>query len=160
MSNGEEPEKGPRLIKETHQLLQQSGLNFIGNVEGFDTFTGKMDVLVMDGFTGNVALKLSEGLTEGILRSMKEALDRSLAARLTKPFWGPPLKAVAKQWDTTSFGGAPLLGVNGNVIIGHGRSKAADIANGIQMAVRMVQEQWLTKAVPRNLPVAAAHQNH
>jgi len=155
VSNGEEESKGPRLVKEAHQLLKQTDLHFIGNIEGSDIFRGVADVVVMDGFTGNVALKLSEGLVEALFLSLKDALDASLLAKVSKPLWGPPVKGVVRQWATDA--GALLLGVNGNVIIGHGRSTAADIKNAIDLAARMAREGWLAAAARRNLQPSAAH---
>ncbi len=143
LSNGEEESKGSKLVKETHHLLKASNLNFIGNVEGFDVLNGKADVIVTDGFTGNVVLKLAEALTESIFLSLKGALINSPLARASKFLWGPPIKSVVKQWDYSNIGGAPLLGVNGNVIMAHGRSDADDVKHAIGFSLRMIREGWL-----------------
>jgi glycerol-3-phosphate acyltransferase PlsX len=151
LSNGEEEEKGSRLVKETHKLLKESGLNFIGNVEGFDLVTGKADVVVTDGFTGNVALKLAEALTTSIFMSLRDALGGSMLAKASKILWGPPIMGVVKQWRQTNVGGAPLLGVRGNIVIGHGRSEPGDIRDGIVLAQRMVKDAWRTPDASRVL---------
>jgi len=143
LSNGEEESKGSKLVKESHALLKASNLNFIGNVEGFDVLNGKADVVVTDGFTGNVVLKLAEALTESIFLSLKDALINSPLARASKFLWGPPIKSVVKQWDYSNIGGAPLLGVNGNVIMAHGRSDADDVKHAIEFSLRMIREGWL-----------------
>ena len=142
LSNGVEGEKGTKLVKETHKLLKESDLNFVGNVEGFDVLSGVADVIVTDGFTGNVVLKLAESLASSIFHSLKDALDGNLLARASKPLWGPPVMSVAKQWDYSNVGGALLLGVNGNIVMAHGRSDAADISSAIGLAQKMVGEGW------------------
>lgn len=157
LSNGEEETKGPKVIKEAHRLLKRTDLNFIGNIEGFDVHSGAADVIVMDGFTGNVLLKFAEGLTEAIFLSLKDALDGNLLARASKPLWGPPIMSVVRQWDYSAIGGAPLLGVNGNVVMAHGRSNAADIKNAIALGVRMVREGWLQQSAPPNRQPSVSH---
>lgn len=155
LSNGEEESKGSKLVKETHHLLKASNLNFIGNVEGFDVLNGKADVIVTDGFTGNVVLKLAEALTESIFLSLKDALINSPLARASKFLWGPPIKSVVKQWDYSNIGGAPLLGVNGNVIMAHGRSDADDVKHAIEFSLRMIREGWLQTSA--NPPAQVLH---
>jgi glycerol-3-phosphate acyltransferase PlsX len=140
---GEEESKGTRLVIETHRLLKQADLNFIGNIEGKDLLKGVADVIVTDGFTGNVVLKLAEGLTESIFLSVKESLKRHFLARLFSIFVKPALLEVARQWDYRRVGGAPLLGINGNVIMSHGRSDHLAIKNAIGMAQRAVEERWM-----------------
>ena len=142
LSNGEESTKGTRLVKEAHKLMRESDLNFAGNVEGFDIVQGVADVIVTDGFTGNVVLKLAEALTGSIFLSLKGALGSNVLGRASKPIWGPPIMSVAKQWDYSDIAGAPLLGVNGNIVKTHGRSDAADITKAIALAQRMVREGW------------------
>ncbi len=142
VSVGEEETKGTRRVKEAHQLLKASGLNFVGNVEGFDVPRGVADVIVTDGFTGNVMLKLAESLTESFFTALKRELSRNFMARATKLLWGPAVKSVARLWDYSDAGGAPLLGVNGNIIMAHGRSNARDIKNAIGLAKRMAHEGW------------------
>lgn len=153
LSNGEEASKGSKLVKETHQLLKASNLNFIGNVEGFDVLQGKADVIVTDGFTGNVVLKLAEALTESIFLSLKDALVNSPLAMASKFLWGPPIKSVVKQWDYSNIGGAPLLGVNGNVIMAHGRSDEADVKHAVEFSLRMIREGWVNQPTNPQTPV-------
>jgi phosphate acyltransferase len=137
MSIGEEEAKGNDLTKETFQLLRQSqSLNFIGNVEGRDVFSGSVDVIVTDGFTGNVMLKLSEGLTAAMLSMIKRELTSSAVAKAGAVLTRPAFKNIKKRLDYTEYGGAPLLGVRRIVLIGHGSSNARAIRN----AIRSVKE--------------------
>ncbi len=134
MSMGEEETKGNELVKEVHEVLKASSLNFIGNVEGHDVFTGKVDVIVMDGFTGNVVLKASESLAESILQLIKEELWRTPTRRLGALLCRGAFKAVGRRTDPSEYGGAPLLGVKGCCVIGHGRSNPVAIRHGIRVA--------------------------
>ena len=134
MSMGEEETKGNELTKEVHEVLKESGLNFIGNVEGHDLFTGKVDVIVMDGFTGNVALKASETLAESLLHLIREELGRTPVRRLGAALSRSAFRAVKRRTDPSEYGGAPLLGVKGCCVIGHGRSNAHAIKQGIRVA--------------------------
>lgn len=134
MSMGEESTKGTELTKEVHEVLKASALNFIGNVEGHDLFSGKVDVIVMDGFTGNVALKASETLAESIMELLKEELSRTMRTRLGAFLSIPAFRSLKRRIDPSEYGGAPLLGVNGCVVIGHGRSNAVAIKHGIRAA--------------------------
>jgi glycerol-3-phosphate acyltransferase PlsX len=134
MSMGEEETKGNDLTKEVHEVLKGSSLNFVGNVEGGDIFTGKVDVVVMDGFTGNVVLKASESLAESILFLMKEELFRTPLTRLGALLSRPAFRAVARRIDASEYGGAPLLGVQGCCVIGHGRSNPQAVKHGIRVA--------------------------
>ena len=134
MSMGEEETKGNDLVKEVHEVLKASALNFVGNVEGHDLFTGKVDVIVMDGFTGNVALKASETLAESMLHLLKEELMRTPLRRLGAVLSREAFRAVKRRTDPSEYGGAPLLGVKGCCVIGHGRSNALAIKHGIRAA--------------------------
>jgi glycerol-3-phosphate acyltransferase PlsX len=134
MSMGEEETKGTELTKEVHEVLKASSLNFIGNVEGHDLFTGKVDVIVMDGFTGNVALKASETLADSIMQLLKEELSRTARSRLGALLSRGAFRAIKRRIDPAEYGGAPLLGVNGCVVIGHGRSNRLAIKQGIRAA--------------------------
>jgi glycerol-3-phosphate acyltransferase PlsX len=134
MSMGEEETKGNELTKEVHEVLKDSSLNFIGNVEGHDLFTGKVDVIVMDGFTGNVALKASETLAESLMHLIKEELERKPLRRLGAALARGAFAAVKRRIDPSEYGGAPLLGVKGCCVIGHGRSNALAIKHGIRTA--------------------------
>ena len=136
LNNGAEEIKGNTLAKETHQILKKTNLNFIGNVEGFDVLRGKADIIVMDGFTGNVLVKTIEGYSEVIqnLLELQEAseLDRQLAGAALAQY--VQMVSAIKKLDYKEVGGACLLGVNGNVIITHGRSRAKTIKNAIHLA--------------------------
>lgn len=143
LNNGEESHKGNRLIRESFNLLEKSGVNFIGNVEGKDVMHGVADVIVTDGFTGNIIVKTSEGLGEAMVDVMKRAISDSLYMRLATFIFKPALKVFAQKFDYTERGGAPLLGVNGNVIIAHGRSKSKAIGSAIKIAQQAVDHKVL-----------------
>jgi len=137
LSIGEEPTKGNELTKAAHLALQSTDLNFIGNVEGRDLFSGAADVVVADGFVGNVALKASEGIADFILSQFKEILDRRLL-RILLLFLKPTLTNLKRTFDYAQYGGAPLLGVNGVSIVGHGRSNARAVSSAIRAAKEAV----------------------
>jgi phosphate acyltransferase len=134
VSNGEEETKGSALVQAAHPLLKESGLNFIGNVEGKDVTRGACDVAVTDGFTGNVMLKLAEGMQELILGLVREAILSKPHYKLAGAILKPGLRAAGRRLDYTEYGGAPLVGINAPVFIGHGRSNAKAIANGLRTA--------------------------
>jgi len=137
LSNGEEETKGNRLTQESHRLLRKTSLNFIGNVEGQDLLNGRADIIVTDGFTGNIVLKTIEGLGDTFLSSMRQvghlfSCASHLQARaLVRDI---RLSSWAKQMDYREHGGAYLLGINGNIVIAHGRSQAKAIKNAIGLA--------------------------
>jgi len=139
VSNGEEEGKGSILVQEAYQLLKESGLNFIGNVEGKDIPAGMADVVVTDGFTGNVIGKLSEGLAASLLGIIKEEVKKSPLATVGALLSRPAFNRVGKRLDYAEFGGAPLLGVDGVVIVGHGRSNAKAVKNAVRVAKRAVE---------------------
>jgi len=139
VSNGEEEGKGSILVQEAYQLLKESGLNFIGNVEGKDIPAGMADVVVTDGFTGNVIGKLSEGLAASLLGIIKEEVKKSPLATVGALLSRPAFDQVKKRLDYAEFGGAPLLGVDGVVIVGHGRSNAKAVKNAVRVAKRAVE---------------------
>ncbi len=149
---GEEPTKGSQFTLEVHELLRASGLPFMGNVEGKDVTRGIADVVVTDGFTGNVALKAAEGVAEFVMGSLREALTAQLHIKLIAGLLRPALRSVARRLDYAETGGAPLLGVKGVVVVGHGRSNARAIENGILVAARAVQGNLLG-AITSGLPV-------
>ena len=137
MSIGEEEAKGNELTKEAFPLLRDlSSLNFVGNVEGRDVFTGVVDVIVTDGFTGNVMLKLSEGLQDAVISMIKRELSASVITKTGAMLARPAFQNLKKRLDYSEYGGAPLLGVQRIVVIGHGSSNARAIRN----AVRNVKE--------------------
>jgi phosphate acyltransferase len=128
---GEEPSKGPDLLKQAHELLSRSPIRFVGNVEGGDLFNNVCDVVVCDGFTGNVVLKLMEGLAGFLFGQFASELRTHQAP------WGKEvLHKLRKGIDYAEYGGALLLGVDGTVVIGHGRSDDEAVANAIAVAAR------------------------
>jgi glycerol-3-phosphate acyltransferase PlsX len=134
LSIGEEEHKGNALTRETTPLLKELGLNFIGNVEGRDIFSGQTDVIVCDGFVGNVALKVSEGLVEMIRDLLREAFAANLTRKLGYLLSRSAFADFKKRVDYAEIGGAPLLGVKGVCIICHGRSDSNAIRNAIRVA--------------------------
>jgi len=142
---GEEESKGTEFVKETYELLEKSRLNFIGNVEGKDLFSGKCDVIVCDGFVGNIALKVSESAAETIQLFLKRHILSSLMGKIGLIFLRPNLKRFKKEMDYAEYGGAPLLGVEKPVIIGHGRSNSRAIKNAIRVAKEEVERRFNEK---------------
>jgi len=139
---GEEESKGTDFLKETYELLSKSPLKFIGNVEGKDLFSGKCDIIVCDGYVGNVALKVIESTAEAIQVFLKRHLLKSnLLEKLGLILLKRRLTMFKKEMDYSEFGGAPLLGVNGVVIIGHGRSNVKAIKNAIRVAKEEVERK-------------------
>lgn len=134
LSVGEERSKGCDLTKAAHEELVGMPINFIGNVEGRDVFSGAADVIVADGFAGNVALKTAEGLAEFIQNSFKEQVFSHPLAKIPLAMLLPYLLKFKKKLDYSEYGGAPLLGLNGVCIIGHGRSKARAVASAVRAA--------------------------
>lgn len=142
---GEEESKGTEFVKETFDLLSNSSLNFIGNVEGRDLFSGKCEIIVCDGFVGNVALKVSESVAEAIQMFLKRHLLSNIWGKLGLLFLIPSLKKFKKEIDYSEYGGAPLLGIDGVVIIGHGRSNVNAIKNAIRVAKEEVERKFNEK---------------
>ncbi len=144
LSNGEEAGKGNDLVKHTYPLLVASGLNFYGNIEGKELIGGKVDVAVTDGFTGNILLKSSEAVAKLLMDKIKEAIQTGgLRAQIGGLLVKPALKGIKKMMDPAEEGAAPLLGVNGLVFIGHGRSDATAIKNAIRVANNAVRTNVL-----------------
>jgi glycerol-3-phosphate acyltransferase PlsX len=141
MSIGEEDTKGTDRTKEAFKVLKETGLNFIGNVEGNDVFNGRCDVIVTDGFTGNVLLKASESLGEMIEKSLREEILRSVRASVGFLLSKSAFRAFKARIDYSEYGGAPLLGVKKCCIIGHGRSSAKAIKNAIRMAAEFSRKR-------------------
>ncbi len=150
LSNGEEETKGNLLVRETHQLLKNTDLNFVGNVEGEDIVGGIVDVVVTDGFTGNAVLKASEGLGVFVYQTLRQTLNSRPDFRVVAFFLEPALRAFARRLDYREYGGVPLLGVKGNVIMAHGRSDASAIKNAIFSAKRAA-EQELVAAMQKGI---------
>src|SRR5204862_6449287 len=133
LSIGHEETKGNELTREAHQLLKAAPVNFIGNVEARDVYSGGADVIVCDGFTGNVALKTSEGLVELVEGLLSEELSSTISNRVGSLFTRRALRHFRMRVDYSEYGGAPLLGVAGVTIVGHGRSSAKAIRNAVAM---------------------------
>ena len=138
---GEEETKGTDFMKETYGMLEGSGVNFVGNVEGHDIFTGEFDVIVCDGFAGNVALKTAESLAHAINVLLKRSLMMSPITRLGAWLARDAFKQLRKEVDYAEHGGAPLLGVDGLSIISHGASSAKAIKNAIRVAAESVRRE-------------------
>jgi glycerol-3-phosphate acyltransferase PlsX len=143
LSNGEEAGKGNKLVKETYPLLKSSGLNFIGNVEGKELFGGEADVVVTDGFTGNILTKSSEAvanlMTDILRKEMTANLRTSIGAFLAKPAF----IRIKEMLDPTEIGAAPLLGIDGLVFVGHGRSNTRAVLSAIRLARQSVEGDLL-----------------
>jgi glycerol-3-phosphate acyltransferase PlsX len=134
LSIGEEDSKGNSLTRDTLPLLRGLGLNFIGNVEGRDLFNGRVDVVVCDGFVGNVALKTSEGLAKLVSSSLRESLKMTVTSQVGAMLSQKAFKAFKSRLDYSEYGGAPLLGVRGVCVVGHGSSNERAVMNGIRVA--------------------------
>jgi len=141
LSIGEEASKGTDFVRETHRLLSESRLNFIGNIEGKDLFSGRCDIILCDGFVGNVALKVSESLAETVYTFFKRHLKGSFLGMIGAAFLGASFTRFKKQMDYSEYGGAVLLGVNGVVIIGHGRSNELAVKNAIGRAKEEIEHK-------------------
>jgi phosphate acyltransferase len=133
LSNGEEAGKGNQLIQDTFPLLETIGLNFIGNVEGKELFQGRADVVVTDGFTGNVLLKSTEAVAKLITDMLRQELMSSTRSKVGALLAKPAFEAIKKMIDPSEVGAAPLLGINGLVFIGHGRSDERALINAIRV---------------------------
>ncbi len=134
ISVGEEEGKGGRRVREQHEALKEAGVNFIGNVEGRDIFLGDVDVVVCDGFTGNVILKVAEGVGELLVNVLKEETRRSPVYSAGLLAAKGAFRNLKRRVDYSEYGGAPLLGVRGPCLIGHGRSNAKAIVNAVRSA--------------------------
>ncbi len=139
MSIGEEDTKGTASTREAFKILKEAGLNFIGNVEGRDVFNGSVDVIVTDGFTGNVILKVSESLAEMVETLLREEIKRTLKASVGFLLSRSAFRRFKKRIDYSEYGGAPLLGVKGCVIICHGRSSTRAVKNAIRLAAEFAR---------------------
>jgi glycerol-3-phosphate acyltransferase PlsX len=138
---GEEDTKGTEYIREAHALLEKSRLNFIGNVEGRDIFTGKVNVIVCDGFVGNVVLKVAESITEIIGKLLKQELKRNYLTILGAVLSKSAFRTLKRKVDYAEYGGAPLLGINGTCIISHGSSNPKAIKNAIRVAGESLRQE-------------------
>ena len=138
---GEERSKGNEVLREAHELLEQAPINFIGNVEGGDIFSGACDVVVCDGFIGNAVLKASETLASTMSTWIKEVVHATWYTYYAAAFLRKGFKRMGKRLDYAAYGGAPLLGVNGVCLIGHGRSKDTAVASAFRTAKEAVTTQ-------------------
>lgn len=143
LSNGEEEGKGSKLVRDTFPLLMESGLNFIGNVEGKELFGGMADVVVTDGFTGNVMLKSTEAVAQLIIDILKEELMSSFRTKLGALLVKPAFGKIRKMLDPAETGAAPLLGLNAPVFVGHGRSDARAMVSAIRSANQAIDNHLL-----------------
>jgi phosphate acyltransferase len=141
LSIGEEEMKGNELSHEVHGKLKDMPLNFVGNVEGRELFSGNVNVVVCDGFTGNVALKVSEGAAQQIVLLLKKALQSTMASKVGYVLSRSAYREFRKSIDYAEHGGAPLLGVRGITVIGHGGSNANAIKNAVRVAAEMARSR-------------------
>jgi glycerol-3-phosphate acyltransferase PlsX len=139
LSNGEEEGKGNELVRQTLPLLQKAPIRFTGNIEPKEMLRGGADVIVADGFVGNVLLKTLEAGTGMVVSTLRDELKRSVLSMIGAALARPAFGRVRKALDPFEVGGAPLLGVNGVVIIGHGRTNANGVKNGIRQAKQAVE---------------------
>ena len=143
LSNGEEAGKGNTLTHDTYPLLEKSSLNFIGNVEGKELFGGEADVVVTDGFTGNILLKSSEAVAKLLIDELRTELMSSFPTRLGALLAKPAFRNIKKILDPAETGAAPLLGIDGLVFVGHGRSDSRALVSAIRVARQAVQADLL-----------------
>ena len=143
LSIGEEETKGNELTRDAHRLLKHSALNFVGNVEAREIFAGAADVIVCDGFTGNVALKLSEGLVEMVEELLGEELQSTFSSQVGYLLSRRAFRRFRRRVDYSEYGGAPLMGVAGLCVVGHGRSSVKAVRNAVTMAARFVSSDLL-----------------
>jgi glycerol-3-phosphate acyltransferase PlsX len=139
LSIGEEESKGNELTRHASALLKELPLDFIGNVEGRDLYNGRVDVIVCDGFVGNVALKISEGLVEAVRVLLKESLRSTITSQVGALLSRKAFVDFKKRLDYTEYGGAPLLGIRGVAIVGHGASNANAIKNAIRVTTQFAE---------------------
>ncbi len=142
---GTEEEKGSEMIKEAHQLLKHSDLNFVGNIEARDIMRGNCDVVVSEGFAGNIALKTIEGVAEILFGELKDTVKSSFKAKLGGLLLKKSLKEIKNKYDYQKLGGAPLLGVSKIVLKCHGNSKADSIAKTIEQAYQLGKNKLIQK---------------
>jgi glycerol-3-phosphate acyltransferase PlsX len=157
LSIGEEETKGNELTKEAHRLLKASPLAFIGNVEARHLYSGQADVIVCDGFTGNVVLKTSEGLVEMIEGLLGEELSSTLTMRMGSLLARRALRRFRRRVDYSEYGGAPLLGVAGVAIVGHGQSSAKAVRNAVAMAYRFASGRFIERIEQQIAAAAVPH---
>ena len=157
---GEEPSKGTEVLKETYKLLRESKLNFIGNVEGRDFFTGKSDIIICDGFVGNVVLKMFESVLETTMKIINREILKNPISMLGAWLCKPALSSIRRETNYEEAGGAPLLGVNGVMIISHGMSSARAIRNAIRVAGEIVSTRLNDQIIDEIKSIGPDAANH
>jgi glycerol-3-phosphate acyltransferase PlsX len=157
LSIGEEETKGNELTRDAHRLLKDSLFQFAGNIEARDVYGGHADVIVCDGFTGNVALKISEGLVEVVEGLLAEELSSTLTMRVGSLLTRRALRRFHRRVDYSEYGGAPLLGVAGVTIVGHGRSSPRAVRNAIAMAYRFASTRFIERVEQEIAAAAVSH---
>ena len=145
ISNGEEAGKGNQLTKDTYKLLENSGVNFIGNIEPKELFAGEVDVAVTDGFTGNVFVKGSEAIAKFIIDALKESLMASFRSKLGALLAKPAFNSIKSLIDPSGIGAAPLLGLDGLILVGHGRSDSRAITSSLLLAHNATNSNLIAK---------------
>src|ERR1700758_5458782 len=145
LSIGEEEIKGNELTREVYTRLKQSPVHFVGNVEGGDLFSGEVDVIVCDGFVGNIALKICEGLAVQLFGLLRKSMNSSPITQFAGLLSQGAFRGLKKKIDYTEYGGAPLLGVRGVCVIGHGRSNAKAVKNAIRVAAGLARARMNAK---------------
>jgi glycerol-3-phosphate acyltransferase PlsX len=143
LSNGEEAGKGNQLVKDTYPLMETLGLNFIGNAEPKEFYTGQVDVAITDGFTGNIFVKTSESVSKFLFTLLKDELTSSLRTTLGAGLAKPAFETIRKLMDPGEVGALPLLGIDGLVFVAHGRSDARALVNGIKACRQAVEVDLL-----------------
>ena len=157
LSIGEEESKGNELTREAHRLLKASTLAFVGNVEARAVYNGHADVIVCDGFTGNVALKISEGLVDVMEGLLSEELSSTMTMRVGSLLTRRALRRFRRRVDYSEYGGAPLLGVAGVTIVGHGRSSARAVRNAVAIAYRFADNRFIERVEQDIAAAAVSH---
>jgi len=155
LSVGEEESKGNELTRTAYQLLKQLPLNFVGNVEGRDLYNGNVEVIVCDGFIGNVALKVSEGLVSTVRSMLRQSLQATVTRKVGYLLSRRAFDDFRKRLDYSEYGGAPLLGVRGVCIVGHGSSNAHAIRNAIRAAAECA-ERGINSIIEQELAAVRA----
>src|SRR6476469_3572488 len=145
LSVGEEESKGNELTRDAHQLLKTAPIDFVGNVEGRHVSAGDVDVIVCDGFTGNVTLKISEGLVDAVQTLLHEELSATFGTRVGYLLSRQAFRRFRRRVDASEYGGAPLVGLNGLCVVGHGRSSSKAVRNAVAMTARFVSERLIEK---------------
>lgn len=153
LANGEEPKKGNQLTQSAYKELMKLPINFIGNIEGSDMYGGterNVDVVICDGFLGNVVLKATEGLAKSIFGLMRKEIQKSALGRTGGLMLRPTMRMIRDRMDASEYGGAPLLGINGNCLIGHGSANSKAYKNAIKI-IHLYAQKNLDKKIEQNI---------